>query len=198
MLSWSHWRYHNTNKSLLWWFLKELAYHMKSPWRKSFVRRHLKRVMGGVLLPSPDSQFTAWYASKSIDEVLRQEIWLFSESRQAKKMADQSLKTANLSRSGSQEQGEKKEFEFQEWGSQEKCIRLTSRWCLSLPSALELTQVPIVRQVKSKTQKILQGFGYKWSYCRAQGPMQTRIPSCPPRHGTQQCSASPRSKALRR
>lgn len=84
-------------------------------------------------------------------------------------------KPADLSGSGSQEQG-KKEFEFQEWGSKEKC-RLISKWDLFLPSALEFTKTPTVRQVKSKTQQTLQSL-YTGGACRA----GTSADKFPPAH----------------
>lgn len=61
-------------------------------------------------------------------------------------------------------------------------------------STLGLIEAPTVREV---SHQVLGGFGHRLNLAEHSDPVQARIPSCPPLCEMQQCSASPRTKALR-
>lgn len=74
-----------------------------------------------------------------------------------------------------------------------------SRWDLFPSNALGVIESPTVRELKIKNHQTLRHFGHRLralALAENRNSIQARIPSCPPLHGIQQCSASPRSKAL--
>ena len=69
------------------------------------------------------------------------------------------------------------------------------RWDLFPSKALGVTESPTVREIKIKDHQTVGHFGHRLrALAEHRNPVQARIPSYPPLHGEQQCSASPRSR----